>query len=174
MRPGLKHPLGRSLNGLSLFVSWMLTARLAAMGFSPEGHSSWLLKTAPISPANLVISKLLVAYLPSLALGWIFLVVIWILQHGTLDVLLFSLAVMLPEIFQGGNFMEIYALLPQVLVFGAAYAFFTTHQIRWVFFTGALTGLAFMTKQPTIGMGLSAMGVIFLVSLLQVLYPDAA
>lgn len=82
-------------------------------------------------------------------------------------ILLFSLAVMIPAIFQGGNFMEIYAFLPQVLVFGAAYGFFVSQRPRWVFVTGLLTGLAFMTKQPTIGMGLAAFGMIFLTSLLQ-------
>ena len=79
--------------GLSLFVSWMLTARLAGMGFSQEGQSYWMLKTAPISAVQLVAGKFLVAFLPSLVMAWIFMVVIWIVQSGAPDVLLFSLAV---------------------------------------------------------------------------------
>lgn len=79
--------------GLSLFVSWMLIARLAGMGFSQEGKSYWLLKTAPISAAQLVAAKFLVAYLPTLAITWIFLLVLWLLQEGTWGVLLFSLPV---------------------------------------------------------------------------------
>ena len=79
--------------GLSLFVSWMLIGRLAGMGFSSEGKSYWLLKAAPLSDAQLIISKFLVAYLPTLAITWIFLLVIWLLQHGAWEVLLFSLLV---------------------------------------------------------------------------------
>jgi len=35
--------------GMSLFVGWMVLSRLAGMGFSQEGKSYWLLKTAPVS-----------------------------------------------------------------------------------------------------------------------------
>jgi ABC-2 type transport system permease protein len=79
--------------GLSLFVSWMLTARLAGMGFSQEGKSYWLLKTAPINEWQLIASKFLAAFLPVLVLAWIFLIVVWLLQGGTFNVLLFSLPV---------------------------------------------------------------------------------
>jgi ABC-2 type transport system permease protein len=79
--------------GISLFVSWLLLARLATMGFSQEGKSYWLLKTAPVSTAILLSAKYLVAYLPTLALSWGFLVAISLVQRTGLVTLAFSLAV---------------------------------------------------------------------------------
>jgi ABC-2 type transport system permease protein len=79
--------------GLSLFMSWMLTARLAGMGFSMEGKQYWLLKTAPLGIPLLIGAKFLTAYLPVLLLGWLFLVVIWLFQSAALSILLFSMAV---------------------------------------------------------------------------------
>lgn len=67
--------------GMSLFVGWMLLGRLAGAGFSMEGKNYWLLKSAPLRPRILLTAKFLVAYLPALALGWFFLVLISILQH---------------------------------------------------------------------------------------------
>jgi ABC-2 type transport system permease protein len=81
--------------GISLFVGWSLLGRLAAMGFSLEGKQYWLLKSAPVSTARLLTAKFLVAYLPTLALGWVFLVVISLLQQSTLATLIFSLVVVL-------------------------------------------------------------------------------
>lgn len=79
--------------GLSLFVGWMLLGRLAGMGFSQEGRSYWLVKTSPISSGYLIAAKFLVAYLPTLALSWIYLLVIWLLQHPGVNVFLYSLPV---------------------------------------------------------------------------------
>ncbi len=79
--------------GLSLFVGWSLLSRLALMGFSQEGKSYWLLKAAPVSSGQLLLAKFLVAYLPSLVLGWIFLLAIALIQHATGSVVLFGLAV---------------------------------------------------------------------------------
>ncbi|HEX9388606.1 MAG TPA: hypothetical protein VF918_19940 [Anaerolineales bacterium] len=66
--------------GMSLFVGWMLLSRLAGMGFSHEGRNYWMLKVSPIRVWHLLASKFLVAYLPTLGLGFIFLTVISILQ----------------------------------------------------------------------------------------------
>lgn len=79
--------------GISLFVSWTLLSRLAALGFSQEGKSYWVLKSSPVSPTRLIGAKFLVAYLPTLVLGWGFLVIISLLQHNDLMILIFSLAV---------------------------------------------------------------------------------
>ena len=46
------------------------------------------------------------------------------LLTGCLASLLFSVAVMQPELFQGGNLMEVYGLLFQVLIIGATYYIF--------------------------------------------------
>jgi ABC-2 type transport system permease protein len=79
--------------GISLFVGWMLLARLGGMGFSQEGKSYWMLKSAPVTVSQLVLSKFLVAYLPTLALGWAFLLVISLLQRVDLSVVLFTVPV---------------------------------------------------------------------------------
>ena len=66
--------------GMSLFVGWMILSRLAGMGFSQEGKNYWVLKVSPIRIGQLLAAKFLVAYLPALGLGLIFLIVISILQ----------------------------------------------------------------------------------------------
>jgi ABC-2 type transport system permease protein len=79
--------------GLSLFVGWMLLGRLAGMGFSQEGRSYWLLKTSPVSASQQIAAKFLVAYLPTLALSWAYLLVTWLLQRSGISVFLYSLPV---------------------------------------------------------------------------------
>jgi ABC-2 type transport system permease protein len=78
---------------ISLFVGWMLLSRLAMMGFSQEGKSYWLLKSAPVSADKLLAAKFLVAYLPTLVLGCGFLLAISLLQRASLGALLFGLSV---------------------------------------------------------------------------------
>jgi ABC-2 type transport system permease protein len=78
---------------LSLFVGWTLLSRLAAMGFSQEGKNYWMVKVAPISAGRLLAAKYLVAYLPTLSLVWLFLLIISLLQRASLGVLVFGLAV---------------------------------------------------------------------------------
>jgi ABC-2 type transport system permease protein len=79
--------------GISLFVGWSLLSRLALMGFSQEGKSYWILKSAPLRNSHILVAKFLVAYLPSLALGWIFMLLISVLQGVNLSILLFGLGV---------------------------------------------------------------------------------
>lgn len=79
--------------GLSLFVGWMLLGRLAGMGFSQEGRSYWLVKTAPVSGGHLIAAKYLVAYLPTLALSWVYLLVTWLIQRSAISLFLYSLPV---------------------------------------------------------------------------------
>lgn len=88
------------------------------------------------------------------------------LLPGFLASLIFVAGVMVPANFQRGNLMEIYGFVPQILVIAAAYAFFATQRKRWVFLAGLLTGLAFMTKQTTIALGLAAVIAFLLMSLL--------
>jgi ABC-2 type transport system permease protein len=66
---------------ISLFVGWMVLGRLATMGFSQEGRSYWLLKTAPISSGRLLAGKFATAFLPATALGWAFLLVLSITRQ---------------------------------------------------------------------------------------------
>jgi ABC-2 type transport system permease protein len=79
--------------GIALLVGWMMVGRRAGLGFSQEGKSYWLLKTAPISPTMLLAAKFLVAYLPALVLGWVFLLAITIVQRAPAAQLLFTLPV---------------------------------------------------------------------------------
>jgi hypothetical protein len=72
--------LSYSSVGMSLFVGWMLLSRLSGMGFSQEGKNYWILKASPVRPLHLLVSKFLVAYLPALVLGLVFLAVISITQ----------------------------------------------------------------------------------------------
>jgi ABC-2 type transport system permease protein len=78
---------------ISLFVVWSLLSRLGLMGFSHEGKNYWMLKTAPVGAGRLLAAKLLVAYLPALAIGWAFMLVMSLLQRASLSILLFGMAV---------------------------------------------------------------------------------
>ena len=81
--------------GMSLFVGWMALSRLAAMGFSQEGRNYWLLKVSPVRPGHLLMAKFLVAYLPAIGLGLIFLIVISAVQGFSAVQFLYGLVVML-------------------------------------------------------------------------------
>lgn len=81
--------------GISIFVGWSLLSRLGLMAFSQEGKQYWILKIAPISANRLLVAKFLVAFLPTLALGLAFLIVISLLQQASLGTLLFSLLVLI-------------------------------------------------------------------------------
>ena len=77
--------------GLALLVGWMLLGRLAGMGFAQEGKSYWLLKSAPARAGELIAAKFLVAYLPALALCWLYLLATWLFQRPGFGLLLFAL-----------------------------------------------------------------------------------
>jgi hypothetical protein len=61
---------------------------------------------------------------------------------GCLASLFFLVGVMIPELFQGGNLMEVFGLLPQVLIIATVYRFFSKQQERWIFIAGLLTAIA--------------------------------
>jgi ABC-2 type transport system permease protein len=79
--------------GISLFVGWVLSTRLATMGFSHEGRSWWILKTAPIGPSRLLAAKYAVAFLPVAVLGWVFLIVLSVVRSVTFGDAIFGLLV---------------------------------------------------------------------------------
>ncbi len=79
--------------GLALFVGWTLLSRLALMGFSQEGKSYWLLKSAPVPAQYLLAAKFVVAYVPALTLGWVFMLALSLVQRAGLTVFLFGLCV---------------------------------------------------------------------------------
>jgi hypothetical protein len=78
--------------GISLFVGWSLLSRLAAMAFSQEGKSYWVLKASPVRVKDLLAAKFLVAYLPTLGLCWGFMLVISLLQRASFTAQTYSLA----------------------------------------------------------------------------------
>ena len=77
--------------GMSLFVGWMLLSRLAGMGFSHEGKNYWMLKVSPVRTGQLLSAKFLVAYLPALGLGLLFLTTISFLQKLSMLEFLYGL-----------------------------------------------------------------------------------
>jgi ABC-2 type transport system permease protein len=76
---------------MAMFVGWMFQARLAGMAFSAEGRNYWILKVSPLRVEQLMIAKFAVAYLPTLALGGFFLLVISILRRIPLGDFFYSL-----------------------------------------------------------------------------------
>lgn len=68
----------------------------------------------------------------------------------------FVIAAMIPEMYLGGNLMEVYAFGPQVLVLYAYYNFVSTRKMRWACLTGLAGGLLFMTRQTSLALGISA------------------
>jgi ABC-2 type transport system permease protein len=79
---------------ISLFVGWVLSTRLATMGFSQEGRSWWILKTAPIAPRRLLAAKWIVAYLPVAVLGAVFLLIVSIVRGSAAADFVFGLLVL--------------------------------------------------------------------------------
>jgi len=80
--------------------------------------------------------------------------------------IIFLGALMNPQIFQGGNLMEVYSLTPQIGTIGITYLFFTNHRKPWLaFLAGVLTACAFLIKQPTIMLGCSSILLMMISSL---------
>src|SRR4030067_549822 len=76
-----------------LFVGWVLLGRLAAIAFSQEGRSYWILKTAPVSATRLIAAKFASAFLPATALGWGFVLVLAVVRQTSFGHAIFSLLV---------------------------------------------------------------------------------
>ncbi len=81
--------------GIALFVSWILLSRLAGMGFSQEGKNFWMLKASPVSARQMLAAKFLVAYLPSAAVGLVFVIAVGLLRGLSFGQVLFMLPVIL-------------------------------------------------------------------------------
>jgi ABC-2 type transport system permease protein len=79
--------------GFSLFVSWMLMFNLSTTSFSREGKNYWLLNVAPLKTGHLLTAKFIVAYLPSLIIGVLFLGIIYGVRSVPLATLPYALLV---------------------------------------------------------------------------------
>jgi ABC-2 type transport system permease protein len=77
--------------GMALFVGWILLSRLSGMAFSSEGKNYWVLKASPVRSEHLLTAKFLIAYLPTFALGLVFMVAVSILQKISPGIFLYGL-----------------------------------------------------------------------------------
>jgi ABC-2 type transport system permease protein len=140
--------------GLALFLGWMLVNNLAGSGFSMEGKNYWLLKAAPLNTRTLITAKFLVAYLPSLALCLLYVIILKIIKgSGLLAILNSALAI---AVIQAG-------LVGIYLSFGIARARFdwdNPAQKNRAGCTGMLTGFGYLVicmglfMLPPLGAGL--------------------
>lgn len=73
--------LGFGNVAITLFVGWIMLGRLAGMSFSREGRNFWMLKASPVTARQMLAAKFLGAYVPTLGLGYVFLVGISLFQR---------------------------------------------------------------------------------------------
>jgi hypothetical protein len=81
---------------------------------------------------------------------------IWGLGLATLAAFMLIFWVLYPELFEGGNLTETYAILPVVLSIGAFWAYLRTGKNLWVAVLGLLVAAGFLLKPTYISMGLAA------------------
>jgi ABC-2 type transport system permease protein len=74
-----------------LFVGSLLILNLALIAFSIEGRSYWILKTSPVNANKQLIAKFLIAFLASLAISWIFLLISLFLNSVPSPIVLYDL-----------------------------------------------------------------------------------
>lgn len=86
----IRSALAYASMAISLFVGWSLLQRLAIVSFSMEGRSYWMIKASPVSAGKLLAAKFLMAYLPVLAMSWLFLIVIALLQKAPSAAILYG------------------------------------------------------------------------------------
>jgi len=79
---------------LALFLGWMLIANLAGLGFSQEGQSYWMLKSAPLHPGTLITAKFLVGYIPTFVVCGLYILVLQILKGTPVGSILRSLVLL--------------------------------------------------------------------------------
>jgi hypothetical protein len=92
-----------------------------------------------------------------------FLILTRVWEHtglAALSAFVLLLLVLYPDIFQGGNYTETYAILPVVLSMGAFWAYLKSGHKRWLVALGLLTAAEFLLKQTYISIGLAAVIII--------------
>ncbi len=81
---------------------------------------------------------------------------------------LFLVALMNPQLFAGGNLMEVYALFPQIAVIGVTYYYFKNKENQWLALSlGGITATAYLIKQPTLVLGCASILMILAKSISQ-------
>ena len=79
------------------------------------------------------------------------------LLAGFAATFLVALTALHPAYVSGGNYTEVYALLPQVLTLVAAMAYFKTAKSGWMAVIGVLTATAFLLKPTFIALGAASL-----------------
>ena len=115
---------------------------LAFLLFGANRWAIWLIETITVFVTGGVLFALLGQVYGQRRMAWI--------GAGA-----FALLVRHPGLVSDTNFTEVYALLPQVICFWAGYQFLRSPRNRWAFAVGISAGLAFLTKQTTIGMAVA-------------------
>lgn len=122
---------------------------LAFLLFGANRWAIWLIETISIFLTGGVLFALLSQVYEQRRMAWI--------GAGA-----FALLVRHPGLVSDTNFTEVYALLPQVICFWAGYQFLSRPERRWALLVGFSAGLAFLTKQTTVGMALAFIPAILL------------
>ncbi len=114
---------------------------LAFAIFGPGRWAVWLIETTFVFLAGLAIFWLLDQVFERRLYTWI-------------GALMFVLLARHPALVSDTNFTEVYALLPQVLVFIAGYQFMRRQRYSTSFLIGLAASMTFLMKQTTIGVAL--------------------
>jgi len=122
---------------------------LAFLLFGANRWAIWLIETISIFLTGGVLFALLSQVYEQRRMAWI-------------GAFAFALLVRHPGLVSDTNFTEVYALLPQVICFWAGYQFLSRPERRWALLVGFSAGLAFLTKQTTVGMALAFIPAILL------------
>jgi len=122
---------------------------LAFLLFGANRWAIWLIETISVFLTGGVLFALLSQVYEQRRMAWI--------GAGA-----FALLVRHPGLVSDTNFTEVYALLPQVICFWAGYQFLRRPERRWALLVGFSAGLAFLTKQTTVGMALAFIPAILL------------
>lgn len=122
---------------------------LAFLLFGANRWAIWLIETISVFLTGGVLFALLSQVYEQRRMAWI--------GAGA-----FALLVRHPGLVSDTNFTEVYALLPQVICFWAGYQFLSRPERRWALLVGFSAGLAFLTKQTTVGMALAFIPAILL------------
>ena len=88
-----------------------------------------------------------------------FLILTRVWEHiglAALSAFVLLLLVLYPDIFQGGNYTETYAILPVVLSLGAFWAYLRSGHRRWLIALGLLAAAGFLLKPTYVAVGLAA------------------
>ena len=86
----------------------------------------------------------------------------WLATLGAFTLLL---VILYPDIFQGGNFTETYAVMPVVLSLGSFWAYLRSGRRLWLVAIGLLFAASFLLKPTYIAVGLAAGIIISLLGL---------